>query len=334
MLLPSSIGPRKLQKEELRADKKTCVRIGPVGMGKKALYLNSFYLSRRYYAPWPYVRRVYKEVAMSKGGFTGIGAFGAMAYLVAEFTDGTSKRCNFKFEQNVDEALAWIEKNHPEIPVRSVNAQRKLDEAERKEKARYLTELSEEAKGTIRSLEAAEDFLEKRPELAQALSAAAGTKRVQMRVSPGKRALGIGIFLASLAALISGVLFWIHGESWGIYLILFGVAFTLFSMSGNLVPIGRNSRKRVDGDWQNACLAMEDYIKGYQNFPLPARYAHPIVLRRMVRVIREGRAVDAETALAKVKEDLKGLNKSVTVSQKEYDEVVQVKQMFLVSDYQ
>ena len=105
-------------------------------------------------------------------------------------------------------------------------------------------------------------------------------------------------------------------------------------MSGNLVPIGRNSRKRVDGDWQNACLAMEDYIKGYQNFPLPARYAHPIVLRRMVRVIREGRAVDAETALAKVKEDLKGLNKSVTVSQKEYDEVVQVKQMFLVSDYQ
>ena len=78
---------------------------------------------------------------------------------------------------------------------------------------------------------------------------------------------------------------------------------------------------------------MDDYLKGYQGFPLPARYAHPVVLDRMVRAIREGKAVKAEDALSVVKEELKALNKSVTVSQKEFDEVVQIKQMFLVSDY-
>jgi hypothetical protein len=35
-----------------------------------------------------------------------------------------------------------------------------------------------------------------------------------------------------------------------------------------------------------------------------------------------------------MKEDLKKLNASVTVSQKEYDEVVVVKPMFLVENYQ
>ena len=68
-------------------------------------------------------------------------------------------------------------------------------------------------------------------------------------------------------------------------------------------------------------------------FPVPGRYAHPVVLRRMARVIRQGRAEDAAGALERVKEDLKALNRSVKVSQEEYDEVVTVKPMFLVSEY-
>ena len=39
-------------------------------------------------------------------------------------------------------------------------------------------------------------------------------------------------------------------------------------------------------------------------------------------------------ALALMKEDLKALNSSVTVSQKEHDEVVRIKPLFLVCDYQ
>jgi hypothetical protein len=53
----------------------------------------------------------------------------------------------------------------------------------------------------------------------------------------------------------------------------------------------------------------------------------------MIRVVREGRAQTAAEALAQVKEDLKALNSSVTVSQKEHDEVVLVKPLFLVCDY-
>jgi hypothetical protein len=54
----------------------------------------------------------------------------------------------------------------------------------------------------------------------------------------------------------------------------------------------------------------------------------------MIRVIREGRAQTAKEALEVVKTDLKALNKSVKVSQAEYDEVIAIKALFLVSDYQ
>ena len=79
---------------------------------------------------------------------------------------------------------------------------------------------------------------------------------------------------------------------------------------------------------------MQNYIDRFPAFPLPARYAHPIVLRRMQRVILDGRAVTAEQALAVVKDDLKALNADVQVSQEEYDEVVAIKPMFLNADYQ
>ena len=72
---------------------------------------------------------------------------------------------------------------------------------------------------------------------------------------------------------------------------------------------------------------------GSSAFPVPARYAHTTVLDRMIRVVREGRADNAEAALEAVKTDLRALNASVTVSQQEHDEVVEVKPLFLVCDY-
>ena len=71
-----------------------------------------------------------------------------------------------------------------------------------------------------------------------------------------------------------------------------------------------------------------------KDFPLPARYAHPVVLTRMIRVLREGRAQTADQALEVVKQDLKALTADVQVEQWEYDEVVAIKPMFLLSDYQ
>ena len=78
---------------------------------------------------------------------------------------------------------------------------------------------------------------------------------------------------------------------------------------------------------------MEGYLSFYHDFPVPARYAHPIVLKRMQRVIEEGRAVKPAEALEVVKQDLKALNSDVEVDQEEYDEVVTVKPMFLNENY-
>ena len=68
---PAQLGMAKLDRLELEADKKACRKIGPCGVGKKALYLNSFYIDRRYYLPYGSISRVFKRVAMSSGGFTG-----------------------------------------------------------------------------------------------------------------------------------------------------------------------------------------------------------------------------------------------------------------------
>ena len=106
---PAQLGMAKLDPQELEADKKACRKIGPCGVGKKALYLNSFYIDRRYYLPYGSITRVFKRVAMSQGGFTGKGMFASMAYLVVEYDGGKQKQCNFKDERDVDALLENLE---------------------------------------------------------------------------------------------------------------------------------------------------------------------------------------------------------------------------------
>ncbi len=332
-------GKQSMPPSELKADKKAARKIGPVGMGPRALYMNSFYISRIYYALWTDIKRVYKLVAMTKGGFTGIGAFGSMSYLVVELRDGRTKKCQFKYEKQTDQALAWIEEHHPEIPVRSVAAQKKLDEKQAQESRLARVSFDEDTQREITSLQEAKDYLEKKPELYRSLSAAAGKKRVQQQVPAGKRALVTGIFALSAVLIAAGIPMTMKGHPAGIYMLMFGGAFLLFSLAGNLIPVGRNSPRRVEQDWQEAVGRCGDYLSEWESshgvpFPVSARYAHPVVLERMIRALREGRAKNAQQALDVVKDDLKKLNSSVKVSQEEYDEVVAVKPMFLVSDYQ
>ena len=85
---PVRLGNTVLEAETAAADRKSCRRFGPCGVGEKALYLNSFFIDRHYYVALSSVRRVFKRVAMSKGGFTGKGAFGSIPYLVVEYDGG------------------------------------------------------------------------------------------------------------------------------------------------------------------------------------------------------------------------------------------------------
>lgn len=302
-------------------------------MGKRAMYLNSFYISRLYYVLWTDIDRVYKLVAMSKGGFTGMGPFGAMSYLVVKLRDGRTKKCLFKYEQQADEAISWIVDHHPEIGIHSEQAQAKLQEAQEKERTRYRQDLTGQAKVNLRILEEAKQYLEKKPQLYRNLTRCAGNKRVQDQVKTSKRVLGTGIMLGSVLLFAAGVPLTMQKTPFGIYMCMFGAAFFMFSLAGNLVPIGRNSPKRLNREWNEAVELCAQYTGKRDSFPVPPRYAHPVVLERMSRVIREGRTDRLDEALELVKDDLRALNKSVKVSQAEYDETVAVKPMFLVSDY-
>ena len=88
LMTPTALSASQLPREILQADGKACRRFGPCGVGQEALYLNSFWLERYYYVPFGAVRRVFKRIAMSRGGFTGKGAFGTIPYLVVEYDDG------------------------------------------------------------------------------------------------------------------------------------------------------------------------------------------------------------------------------------------------------
>lgn len=279
---PVQLGREALDRNTLIADRKSCKRFGPCGVGERALYLSSFYLNCRYYLPWSGVTRVFKRVAMSKGGFSHKGIFASIPYLVVEYDGGEEKQCTYKYEEQVDQLLACLKRTHPEIKQVSGAAEERLAEREQPPKP----ELTQEAVDTLRALKAAEAVLKKRPDLYLELSKSARQLRQLNLILSTRR--------------------------------------------------GGNMKKReadIPPRAERAKAAMEAFLTDYQPFPLPSRYAHPIVLRRMRRCVEEGRADTPEQALETVKADLKALNSSVQVSQEEHDEVVAVKAMFLNEDY-
>ncbi len=201
---PSPIGKKTLDEEKLKTDKQGCRKFGPCGVGKEALYLGGRFIDRRYYIPWKEVKRVFKRVAMSAGGFSGKGLFGSMAFLVVQF-GGEEKECPFKFEADVDRLLACVEQEHPDIPTHSVKAQNKLAKAEAAEEARFLKELSPEASAAVETLKADKDFLEIRPSLCASLTDMAKLKRVADNISPTYRAVGTIVGVIGIAAVLYGL---------------------------------------------------------------------------------------------------------------------------------
>ncbi len=138
---PAQLGLAHLDKATLEADKKACKKIGPCGVGKKALYLNSFYIDRRYYLPYGSISRVFKRVAMSRGGFSGKGMFASMAYLVVEYDGGKQKQCNFKDERDVDALLEVLAKEQPNIPRLSAAGEAEIARQKAEKAARRLPQL-------------------------------------------------------------------------------------------------------------------------------------------------------------------------------------------------
>ena len=330
---PARLGSVTLDNETLAADKKGCRRFGPCGVGEKALYLNSFFIDRHYYVALESVRRVFKRVAMSKGGFTGKGAFGSIPYLVVEYDDGAQKQCNFKHEEDVDNLLAYLAKICPDLPLQSQKVERHMAQQQAQEAHRYLKELTPQAQSEKERLEQARAFLEDHTNLTRRLSQAAKAKRVNDRSNPSYKWVALAIVIAGVAALVYGIITMVRGtSSLGIYFALFGFAAVFLFSGAHVLPTARNNKTALSREWEQAQADLAAVLP--KDFPLPARYAHPVVLTRMIRVLREGRAQTADQALEVVKQDLKALTADVQVEQEEYDEIVQIKAMFLNHDYQ
>lgn len=334
---PAQLGMAKLDRLELEQDKKACRKIGPCGVGKKALYLNSFYIDRRYYLPYGSISRVFKRVAMSSGGFTGKGMFASMAYLVVEYDGGKQKQCNFKDERDVDKLLEVLAKEQPQIPLLSEAGEQALQKKEAEKAARKLPELTDEAKYSVTVLRKAKEYLEEKPELAEELSAAERRKRAQLQSKPVYRYVALAIFVFGIVSAAYGLYAVTnHVGNYGIYFALFGFAAIFLFSSYNMLPTARNNNNAIMKRADKAEAAMAEYVKHYPNgaFPVPSCYAHPIVLKQMTDAIEEGRAVTVPEALDAVEARLKSLNADVQVEQEEYDEVVVIKAMFLNHDYQ
>ena len=333
---PAQLGMAKLDRLELEADKKACRKIGPCGVGKKALYLNSFYIDRRYYLPYGSISRVFKRVAMSSGGFTGKGMFASMAYLVVEYDGGKQKQCNFKDERDVDALLDVLAKEQPQIKRLSAAGEQTVQKKEAEKAARKLPELTKDAEHSLTVLRRAKEYLEAKPEISDELSAAERRKRAQLQSKPVYRYVALVIFLFGLVAAAYG-LYAItnHVGNYGIYFALFGFAAIFLFSSYNMLPTARNNHSAIMKRADRAEQAAADYVKRYPNgaFPVPSYYAHPTVLKQMMDAIEEGRAVTVPEALEAVKARLKALNADVQVEQEEYDEVVLIKAMFLNHQY-
>ena len=333
---PAQLGLAKLGAAELEADKKACKKIGPCGVGKKALYLNSFYIDRRYYLPYGSITRAFKRVAMSQGGFTGKGMFASMAYLVVEYDGGKQKQCNFKDERDVDALLDVLAKEQPQIKRLSAAGEQTVQKKEAEKAARKLPELTKDAEHSLTVLRRAKEYLEAKPEISDELSAAERRKRAQLQSKPVYRYVALAIFLFGLVAAAYG-LYAItnHVGNYGIYFALFGFAAIFLFSSYNMLPTARTNHSAIMKRAARAEQAAADYVKSYPNgaFPVPSYYAHPTVLKQMMDAIEEGRAVTVPEALEAVKARLKALNADVQVEQEEYDEVVLIKAMFLNHQY-
>ena len=332
-ITPNPIGTKTLPRETLEKDRSESFKAGPCAVGREALYLGGRFFDRRYYICWKDVGRVFKRVAMSKGGYTGKGVFGAVAYLVVQFGKGKEVKTRFKHEADVDRLLERVAQEHPDIPIHSAKAERKLAEAAAAEEARFLKELSPEAEAALEELRSAKAYLENNTAVGSALTAAAKQKRIADNMNPAMRTGAIALTLGSAYGVLYGIYGLIKGIDFSLYFLLGGVALFAFVFATNTLPSKYNSPRHAQMNWDDAVTNSRRYILQRERFPVPAQYAHPIVLERMIRIVREGRAQTTEKAYELLKSDLKALNSSVTVTQKEHDEVVEIKPLFLVCEY-
>lgn len=143
------------------------------------------------------------------------------------------------------------------------------------------------AEREIEELENAIAYLERKPELYKRLSRAAKRRRNYQSRSAGYRWAAAAIMVLGAAALIYGVVSLVCRGFSGGYLLLCLLAAVFLFGGWRLLPTARNNNAAVLRGDKQARVQMQNYIDRFPAFPLPARYAHPIVRAVCSRPLRK-----------------------------------------------
>lgn len=331
---PKPLGKKTLGEKELKQDRKKAKRYDQCGLGAKAIYMGSTMSPRSRYVLYSEVSHVYKRVAESTA--SGKGFLAPILYIVVRFDDGQEYQTSFRYLQDADKMMDELEANHPEISLLSPEGEVKKAKKEAEEDAIQNRELSDSAEHEKNMLMAARRFLEKRPSLYKHLASVAKMKRRRDLVNPAYEAIAWIVLLLGFALLAGGIAMAVHGGFSGtmiILILLFGAMLVFLMFNSKVLPNRRTTRKALQKEYESAVQDMKRSLKAEEGFPIPPAYCHPYVIDRMVRIIQEGRADNAEDALNVLKEDLKKMDSSVALSGDDYTQVVTIKPMFLVNDY-
>ena len=267
---------------------------------------------------------------MSKGGFSGKGIFASLSYLVVEYDGGKEKACLIRKEWRVDEALSEIRKRFPHLPTMSKRAEESLRREEEEEKAKLLPKLSEEAEKAVSEIEEADSLLREREELCKNLAVRAKQERMVQSTNPYYGHFALLLFFGGLLCLLSAGIFYKNGDQ-SHAIVLFGFFLMLFLVGFRVRPTGRQNKEEVEREYEESIRKMKDSLP--DDFPLPARYAHPVCLLWMKQNILEGKAKTLASSYELLKKELKELDSTKQVSQKVYDWLVVIKPMFMAAEY-
>lgn len=323
----------EINAELLKNDRKACVKIGPAGVGKLAVYPNGLFFDRCFYIPISHIKRVFKRIAMSKGGFNKKGVFGSIPYIVIEYDDNKHKQFCIKREEYADEFLIAISRISTHIPLLSENAEKKLKEKKlRRDRINALLPISKNVRETINELEKARDFLIKNENLCYALSLSAKKKRKFDCTKKWYRPSALIIFVVGLVMFVLGGVGLLNGKGIDVpfYSCMLGLIFILSSL--RVIPTLKVNKKSVREEYESYVEKMEKLIATYDNFPINAEYAHPIVIDWMIDALREGSAFNIEGALIATKKELMTYNCGVKVEMEDFLEIDAIKPLFLVAN--
>ena len=138
------------------------------------------------------------------------------------------------------------------------------------------------------------------------------------------------LFFGGLLCLLSAGIFYKNGDQ-SHAIVLFGFFLMLFLVGFRVRPTGRQNKEEVEREYEESIRKMKDSLP--EDFPLPARYAHPVCLLWMKQNILEGKAETLASSYELLKKELKELDSTKQVSQKVYDWLVVIKPMFMAAEY-